>query len=185
MAPPKRKTRPWKYLPPAVAAVLVVGFAVRPRPAPPVSYRRFTSPAFPDGVRYTLLYPATLDSVSLYTFPAGYHGRYLQSLDISKKESRLPGTAQWHRWFRPETEFVFVSVEKIVTRPLKSSRVDRQGVRNRDEIAHRVYVDDPRAREHFMFGHVDDFGTDSYARDDRMIADSFRVLLPGEAVPDP
>ena len=184
MQPPTRKRRFWPYLLPAVAAALVVGFAVWPRPSPP-SYRRFTSPALADGVRYTLLYPATLDDVSLYTFPANSHGRYLQSFSASKKESRVPGMAQWHRWFRPEAEFVFVSAEKPVTKPLKSSRVEQQGVRNSGEIAHRVYVDDPCAHEHFMLGHVDDNGTAFYKQHDRVVAGSFRVLLPGEAVPNP
>ncbi len=180
-----RRMRLWKYLLLAVAAVLVVGFAVVPRPAPPPTYTRYISSPLPDGVRYTFLCPSTLDDVSLYTFPANYRGKYLQSLSVSKKESRLPGVSLWHRWFRPETEFVFVSVEKPAVRPLRSSRVDRQGVRNRDEIAHRVYVDDPRAREHFMFGHVDDFGTVSYTQDDPVVTNSFRILLPGEPVPMP
>jgi len=185
MQPLTRKRRPWNYLLPAIAAVLVIGGAVWPRPALPVSHRRFTSPTFADGARYTLLYPATLDDISLYTFPANSHGKYLQSFSASKKESRVPGMTQWHRWFRPETEFVFVSVEKPVTKPLKSSRVQQQGARNSSEIAHRVYVDDPRAREHFMFGHVDDFGTAAFNQHDRAVAGSFCVLLPGEAVPNP
>ena len=180
-----RKTRFWNYLLPAIAVVLVVVAAAVPRPVPPTTYTRFTSPPLPDGVRYTFLYPTALDDVSLYTFPANYKGRHLQSFMASKKESRLPGAALWHRWFRPEAEFVFVSVEKPVVKPLRSSRVDRQGVRNRDEIAHRVYVDDPRAHEQFMFGHIDDFGTASYTQDDRVVTDSFRVLLPGEPVPAP
>ena len=185
MQPTTRKTRLWNYLLPAVAAVLVVGFAVAPWSAPPPLYRRFTSPAFPDGVRYTLLYPSALDDVSLYTFPTNYHGRLIQSFAVSKKESRVPGMAQWHRWFRPESEFVFISVEKPAVKPLRSSRVNRQGVRNSEEIAHRVYVDDPRAHEHFVFGHIDDFGTAAYTQDDRAVSDSFRVLMPGEAVPSP
>lgn len=180
-----RKTRFWKYLLPAVAAVLVVGFAVLPRSAPAPSYVRYTSPAFPDGVRYTLLYPSNLNDVSLYTFSANS-----QFLQVSKRESHLPYMSLWHRWFRPESEFILVSVEKPAARPrnakpLKSSRVDRQGVRNSVEIAHRVSVDDPRAREHFVFHHIDDFGTASYAQDDRVVAGSFRVLLPGEPVPAP
>ena len=183
------KTRFWKYFLPAVAVVLVVGFAALPRSAPSPSYRRFTSPAFPDGVRYTLLCPSDLDDFSLHSFSANS-----QFLQVSKRESHLPGMSLWHRWFRPgfrpESEFILVSVEKPAARPLnakppRSSRVDRQGVRNSMEIAHRVYVDDPRAREHFVFHHIDDFGIASYARDDRVVAGSFRILMPGEPVPTP
>ena len=36
-----------------------------------------------------------------------------------------------------------------------------------------------------MFGHVDDFGTAAFNQHDRAVAGSFRVLLPGEAVPNP
>jgi len=78
-----------------------------------------------------------------------------------------------------------VTVEKPATQPLKSRRLERQVVRNRDEITHRVYVDDPRAHEHFMFGHVEDFGTALYTLHDRVVTDNFRVLLPGGAVPTP
>jgi len=78
-----------------------------------------------------------------------------------------------------------VSAEKPVTKPLKSSRVEQQGARNSSEIAHRVYVDDPRAREYFMFGYVDDNGTALYKQNDPVVAGSFRVLLPGAAVPSP
>lgn len=179
-----RKSGFWKYLLPA-GAIIAVALAVMPRHAPSPPYRRFTSPTFPDGVRYTLLYPSSLDDVSLFLYPASYHGKHLKSVGMSKKESRLPGMAQWHRWFRPEAEFVFVTVDNLPVRPLRRSRVDRQGVRNSDEIAHRVYIDDPRAREHFMFGHIDDFGTASYTQDDRVVAASFRILLPGEPVPAP
>lgn len=184
-----RKTRLWKYLLPAVAAVLAVGFAVVPRPAPQPSYRRFTSPAFPDGVRYTLLYPSTLDDLSLHSFPANNQEKDLQFLQVSKKERRLPGMSLWHRWFRPgfkpESEFILVSVDKSTVKPLKSSRLEKQGARNSVEIRHIVEVDDPRAREHFTFIHLDDFGTASYTQDDRAVAGSFRVLLPGEPVPTP
>ncbi len=182
-----RTPRPWKYLLAAVASILVVGLAVAPRSAPQPSYRRFTSPAFPDGVRYTLLYPSNLDDLSLHSFPANNQEKDLQFLQVSKKENRLPGLSLWHRWFKPdpEAEFILVSVDKSTVKSLKSSRIEKQGARNSIEISHVVKVDDPSARERFTFIHLDDFGTASYTQDDRVVAGSFRVLLPGEAVPVP
>lgn len=162
----------------------MVGFAVWPRPAPPVSYRRFTSPALPDGVRYTLLYPSTLDDASFHTFPATTFGRHFQQFMVSKKQSRAPIVSLWHQWFKPEVEFIFVSADSV-TKPLKTSRIERQGLRNSGEIAHWVYVDDPRAQVLFTFGHIEENGTALYKQNDPVVAGSFRVLLPGEAVPNP
>lgn len=180
-----RKTRPWKYLLFTVAIVLVVGFAVTPRPAPVTSYRRYTSPAFPDGVRYTFLYPSTLDDAFIYSFPANYHGKYLQDVNFSKKESRLPGAALWHTWFKPEAEFVGVHVEKLTSKPLTSSRSEKRRA-NRAEIEHTVTVDDPRAHEHFQFSHAEDFGrTRAFNQHDQVVTNSFRILLPGDPVPAP
>lgn len=179
-----RKRRFWSYLLPAVAAALVVGFAIWPRQPPPPSYRRFTSPAFPDGVRYTLLYPSTLDDVFFYTFPANYHGKYLQNFMVSKKESRVAGAALWHTWFKPEAEFVGVIVERRAAKSPKNSRLEKQSA-NRAETLHTVEIDNALAHEHFRFSHAEDFGTALYKQHDRVVAGSFRVLLPGEAVPVP
>ena len=179
-----RTARFWKYILPALSAALAVGFAVVPRSAPAPSYHRFTSPAFPDGVRYTLLYPSDLDHVFFYTFSANYHGKYLQDFTASKKESHVPGVALWHNWFKPEAEFVSVNVEKATSKPLKASRSEKQSA-NRAEIDHTVEVDNPRAREHFRFSHAEDFGTTLFTQHDRVVTDSFRVLLAGEPVPTP
>lgn len=179
-----RKTSPWKYLLFAVAAVMVVGFAVVPRPIPPTTYRRYISPPLADGVRYTFLYPATLDDV--YSTPVWTPTKYkiLHLVTVSKQESRLPGAALWHTWFKPEAEFVNVVVEKPTAKPLKISRSETQN-RNRVEIIHTVLVDDPRAREHFRFWHASDFGTASFNQHDRVVMNSFRILRPGEPIPAP
>ncbi len=179
-----RKTSFWKYLLFPVAAVMVVGFAVVPRPAPPMSYRRYTSPPFPDGVRYTFLYPVTWNNVYSGSTPAHFKGNLLQLVIISKKEGHWPGASLWHRWIKPEEDAISVVVEKPTTKPLRSSRAERQST-NRVEIRHTVLVDDPRAHEHFIFRHIDSFGTASFTQHDRVVTNSFRVLLPGEPVPAP
>ncbi len=182
--------RVWKYLLPAVAVVLVVAAAVAPRPAPATSYRRYVSPPLPDGVRYTFLYPSTLDKVSSHIMPPSYKGKYLQLVVISKKESRFLSVALWQNWFKPEAEFVSVLIEKPATRPLKSSRLEEhsatygQGM-HMAQIEHTVSVDDPRAHEHFRFWHASDFGTASFKQHDQVVTNSFRVLLPGDPVPAP
>ncbi len=185
-----RKTRFWKYLLPAVAAVIVVALAVMPRSVPAPSYRRFTSPAFPDGVRYTFLYPSALDDVLSYSLSANSKYSLLQTVTVSQKESRLPGAALWQSWFKPEAEFVFVTVKKPVIKPLKSSRSEELSERHGNgahmvEIEHAVLIDDPRAHEHFRFWHASDYGTASFKQHDQVVTSSFRVLMPGEPVPTP
>ena len=183
MQPPTRR-RHWKSLLLAVVAALVVGFAVWPRPAPPTSYLRFTSPALPDGVRYTFLYPSTLDDVWVHRAPMNYQGKYIQNAMISKKESRVLGAALWHNLFKPESEYVFVYVEHPTTKSPKNSRSEKQTA-SHAEVYHTVEVDDLSAHEHFKFIHDEDDGTALYTQHDAVVTGSFRVLMPGEAVPNP
>lgn len=185
-----RKSRFWKYLLPGVAAVVVIGFAIIPRPTPPTTYRRYISRPLPDGVRYTFLYPSTLDDVLSYSLSANSKYKILQTVAVSKKESRLPGAALWQSWFKPEAEFVFVTVKKPAIKPLKSSRSEEHSERHGKgahmvEIEHAVLIDDPRAHEHFRFWHASDYGTASFKQHDQVVTNSFRLLLPGEPVPAP
>jgi len=175
-----RKSRFWKYLLPAVAAVMVVAAAVVPRPAPPAPYRRYVSQALPDKVRYTFLYPVTWDAIDSFLLPAHRKGKYLQSVQIYQKDIQWP-----YSWFKErEDEGIIVLVANTTVKPLKSSRSEKQST-DRYAVSHTVLIDDPRAHEHFEFKHIEDHGATAFTQHDHVVVSSFRVLLPGEPVPTP
>jgi len=154
----------------------------------PSAYRRYVSPPLPDGTRYTLLYPATLEPTNWTPRSVNFHKpEETFAASVVKIVPLLLGARP-----APErSEYLTVLHGPLKDResglPDSRQEVELVGGAGRHHGSRAVHIVDARARARFVLHHV----ISGQANDPRAIrvgpavARSFRVLPPGATAPRP
>ena len=161
-----------------------------------ISYVRYVSPPLADGTRYTFLRPDYLDEIDFndgHISRLDWAGTVLQGFQadrgISVLERAVPSQLTFLFHSKDERIVVLVHKSQLASPSLAQQRTSKT-IKYQDEIGtrkvqHAITISDLRSQRRFDLMHSADNGLASFRRDDETIANSFRVLPPGTAVPSP
>ena len=163
----------------AGAALAALLFSI----SPSTRYRRYLSPPFPDGSRYTFLYPSHLKTVS-----EGWYQGAIQSVRIDS------GAEQFTILDRIKAILGIPwlpkrgSITVVVGAAAETGAVDRQAnvqAQRKDDLRvvgddcqHNIYLVDGPSRMRLLLYHEERFHPDLFNETDAVVSRSFRVVPP-------
>ena len=160
------------------------------------TYKRYVSPPLRGSVRFTFLYPNSLDDLedsSAYSLISGKATALPSFWDVTVRHK----PTRWERFVQrtpflrnmafPEYEHVVVRVADPSTDLTLHDKIGWQGRSEvRNEMAwwsHSVRVGDRHSHLYFMLRYGTRPGVQAFGAHDKTVTDSFQVLLPGAPVP--